>query len=1034
MSKIDEALQEIKHYLSSNDHSDNPQIRQAASVYAKACKEINSKLADCRQLIDRGLLIDAQKIDMEMQPTLTERAEMLQLPSKIYHQYQEICRLYGYDNAPAIDSASLDRLRQTPDGKEELLKELILRWRKIARTGSNLEKIKLLRSIIKCAPADDKIWRSNLVSVERQWVSDLMKEAQKAIETDEGEKLAQIYMALTDPQLQQPLSGSELHKIQPHVRKYQQKSYLAELEKRRKELFAAYSALNLDLIAERLRTYDTFITNPLYEYDAEAEQAVAEVRNYLQQQIEKANTEKFYQEKLAELNALLEQHGDFAVIENIYGMLQKTDIPLDKRISMRVEFRRQEFLAESGRRHLRKCIYGVLGSLLLAALIFLIFLVVQHTRTYFTHNKSMQTLLANGNYEGVIKLHEKIKKESPMLLQFGKLTAMQLEAEKALAQQNERQKQVVDQLNSADLLFMQKNPPVAELLRIKKSLDELVNFELPAELADRRRKMEFMLRRLEFNLQQQLDKDFMAQHAKCMRTLEALDSAMLNADSDLASIGKKIAGTMQFMQQLTDNSTKVNAQMRARSNNMVQSQGKLMLENLKNIDKRRTLVAALTRPKSFIQYSDAMQKLPLEAPDLANRSWQSALKNFPRYQALAAGSNLSIFTAYDELEKAVSELQINMNDNCFVKDISRLLPDKFFKERVASATKQLTTELGAVYDCYELAFVDEKNIRWYFYSAEKPMLDKSRSSRTPKAIALNVMLVPGAAGKFLPLRVVSKKGGVLQFLPGRFPDAALPEKFVKLENCDLISGTFPKSKHFQELQNILKELPRQRTPKMLANYIIAELERVAGAEDMNIFARAELTRKMLDVLAVTSEFYRAAITRDAAELDKIAGNYYKRWFLPTAVAEYSSAAEDLRKFFKSFKPAEMRKAHELASRVHNLSLSRGLTPGGVILRDRRNRSYLHWFEGSEVIDEFWIFSSGQDGLAPGWLALNQKDHVNKSSKHLKFRFMEVENGTVFFVPADNRNTMDLHKKVNDLLKKHAVSDIVWPSTWPINIK
>ena len=49
MSKIDEALQEIKHYLSSNDHSDNPQIRQAASGYA--LYEANEKAEDGKMLV-----------------------------------------------------------------------------------------------------------------------------------------------------------------------------------------------------------------------------------------------------------------------------------------------------------------------------------------------------------------------------------------------------------------------------------------------------------------------------------------------------------------------------------------------------------------------------------------------------------------------------------------------------------------------------------------------------------------------------------------------------------------------------------------------------------------------------------------------------------------------------------------------------------------------------------------------------------------------------------------------------------------------
>ena len=324
------------------------------------------------------------------------------------------------------------------------------------------------------------------------------------------------------------------------------------------------------------------------------------------------------------------------------------------------------------------------------------------------------------------------------------------------------------------------------------------------------------------------------------------------------------------MQQLTDNSPQVAAQIRTRSNNMVQNRGKVLLGNLKNIDKRRALISALTTPKNFIQYSQAMKKLPLEAPDMAAGIWQNAVKEFPRYQALEAGSNLSVFATYEELEKAIAEQQINVLDNCFVKDISRLVPDKFFKERLASAIRQLGTELGALYNCYELTFVDEKGMKWHFYSAEKPILDKSRSSRIPKAIALNVMITPGAAGKFLPIRVDSRNAGKIQYHPGSFADMALPGKFVKLENFQLNSGNLPKAQHFTVLENLLKEFTRVRTPQQLANCVTGELKKLSRAENINIFARAQLTRKLLDVLALSSEFYRAAVTPAATELDKIA--------------------------------------------------------------------------------------------------------------------------------------------------------------------
>ena len=297
MSKIDNALGETKQYLASNDHSDNPAIRNASAIYAQACEEINTQLAECRVLIERGLPAEAKKIDMSMTPSLSDRAQTLLLDQAIYQSYCELCTLYGYTPAPAIDLATLDQLSNESGNKEEILRELTMRWRKIARTGSNPEKIKLLRQIIAVAPADDQIWRTNLMGVERQWVNDLLKEAEKAIQEDDGEKITKIYMILTDPQLLKPVPQDVLDKLQPGVKKYQQERFENDLERKRTELFNAYSAQDFEQISAKLREYDMLTTNPLYQTNAETENAVQEVRQYHQQQLNIRNTERFHKEK-----------------------------------------------------------------------------------------------------------------------------------------------------------------------------------------------------------------------------------------------------------------------------------------------------------------------------------------------------------------------------------------------------------------------------------------------------------------------------------------------------------------------------------------------------------------------------------------------------------------------------------------------------------------------------------------------------------------------------------------------------------------
>ena len=266
MSKIDNALQNIKQYLSSKDQSNTPQLREAAKIYIQACREVNSKLSECRNLIAAGLYLDAEKISDSMNPTLCSRAKMLLLEPIELARLKEICQMYQYGTVEDIDQETLQKLDSNQDKQTININNLILRWRKIARTGSNIEKIRLLRDIIRNLPADgdNALWHSNLQSVERQYTQTLLAEAENAFASGNGALLEQLCNALHDPELLTPVDSDVLKKYQPCIEKHQKELLNKDLQQRCTDLFAAYSAMNPDQAAIHLREYDILVSNPLY--------------------------------------------------------------------------------------------------------------------------------------------------------------------------------------------------------------------------------------------------------------------------------------------------------------------------------------------------------------------------------------------------------------------------------------------------------------------------------------------------------------------------------------------------------------------------------------------------------------------------------------------------------------------------------------------------------------------------------------------------------------------------------------------------
>jgi hypothetical protein len=366
MSKIEQAVAFINKFLSGNDQSDSTAMRQAVTLYAHACCEVNKDLQHCRKLIDRGLFSDARIYANSMQPDLSSRCRTLQISADKTARLQELCRFYNYDQVPEIDRQTLALLCGNDDGGATAIQDLIRRWRQTARTGSNIEKIRILRAILAAAPSDKQIWRSNLLVVEKDFTAQLTAEAETALQSGDSAKLNDLFAELSSPELQIPTAPAILEKFRPAVIEYQKKQLAREAADKRRELFAAYSSLNQDLTRRLLNEYDVLCTHPLYTPESDSEQAVGEVRRYLAE-IDEANRKQQEFDRLyTDLLAAIERRADFPEIENIYAALRRTDLPVDILLNKRIEFLRQEYISEKSRTHIRKCIYGVSLALLLA--------------------------------------------------------------------------------------------------------------------------------------------------------------------------------------------------------------------------------------------------------------------------------------------------------------------------------------------------------------------------------------------------------------------------------------------------------------------------------------------------------------------------------------------------------------------------------------------------------------------------------------------------------------------------------------------
>ena len=1030
MSKIDNALQNIKQYLSSKDQSNTPQLREAAKIYIQACREVNSKLSECRNLIAAGLYIDAENISDSMNPTLCSRAKMLLLEPIELARLKEICQMYQYGTVEDIDPETLQKLDSNQDKQTININNLILRWRKIARTGSNIEKIRLLRDIIRNLPADgdNALWHSNLQSVERQYTQTLLAEAENAFASGNGALLEQLCNALHDPELLTPVDSDVLKKYQPCIEKHQKELLNKDLQQRCTDLFAAYSAMNPDQAAIHLREYDILVSNPLYTPDPLTEQAVAEVRTYIANQQAIRKNEQNYQRTLAELTSALDKHADYESIENLYATLRQTDLPIDQRLSSRVANRREEYIIETNRRHLRKCIYGVLSALLLLSVGFMTFILVQRARNYSSCRDSILNLMQQKNYAGVLELYANIQKNSPILLQFGKLSALKMEAEKLLAEQKSSQDKLASIFDPAEKELKKTLPDHQYLRQLEQDIKSAGSTAMTPELEKRLQNFQFAMRQMEFNMRQQQEKAFAEAISKATAQLDECRETMKQPNADFQQLNARISVILENIERYAANAAAgIPLTMRQQQLELVRSRANTLRQDLHNAIQRKALNKRINAPQSFAEYVETLEKLPASAPDLAADSYTELLQTIALYRMLNStavlGSNVK---NKQELQQFLQQNNITVPNICFVSDISRLLPDEFFADRLKRQIDQLQNDLVDLYNCYELVFEDASGVDWRFYSTDQPVSDRSRTSRIPKALALNVMLSPGSDGKFLPFRVIRKNTGEIVFYPGKLAGTVLPKEFVKLKNMKVSDTLFPKARHSRLLDRILRELRKCSTPEELSQVICDLLQIISKDNSANTFARAAIARRLLDMLPLASEFYLPPVNHYAGLLDTTAQQQYELWYQPTVEAEFAEQSSELKKIFSAFKPENMQKMYKFNDKLCRKALDRGITAGGIILKNADGKTRLHFFTPGMEFSELWIYTGSSDaGKTAGFTVYTPKEITSGTVKNLG-------NGTVFFVPFDNNNTRTMADEFIQQAAKENIAPVIWPASWPLN--
>ena len=1031
MSKIDQSIEFIRQFTASKDQSNTPAMRQAVEIYARACSEVNKDLQHCAKLLNSGLRQDAQNYANSMHPPLSSRANQLLLAPVTTGRLLELCELYQYAKPEPVDRKTLAQLCN-PNADADKLQELIRRWRQTARSGSSFEKIRILRAILAAAPVDSQIWKNNLRAVEKQFLDELYTEADAALQDKDAARLCDLYQAMSSPELLTEPDPQQLEKFQKPVKIYQQKLLGKELKSKLEELFRQYNLQNHSATAQLMREYDVLCTHPLYQPDPADEPTVSEIRRYLEECKKQHQLQQEFAQRSQELYAAIEKRAPFPEIENIYSILRRTGMPVDETLDLRIKLLRQDYENERNRTHIRKCFYGALAAILLGGIAVALFLLLQTFRSNRSYSEDMEKLISTGNYQAVQELYDKISRENPMVLKFGKINGLYLESKRLQEVRDGRVKNLRELASACYLELSRPAPQISKLQYLVKQINTIGCDDLSSDLAMDLQKIKFELRNLESARQLQEEKEFISACQKLNTQLTQIIQALSLPDTKPHELNLQIKKIDQSAQIIFSAPGNINSKLFQASQRMYKNLWQEASDKYAETVKIQKLQAVLAAPPSAESYLETLSRLPVEAPLLATGIWSKAIADLPQSRMLIKAAALpSTFQHTGELSLALNQQAIDMPDNPAIADQTLMLPSEYAINQVKTFIARMRADYSALYNCRELVLLSSQNQRCRFYTTDEPLIEKSRTSRIPKAIGIKVMLMPGSEGKFVVLRVI-KNGLRTIIYPGRIENLTLPVYFVDAENTTLTNMAIPTAEHSTFLQSMLLKLAAVNRCDELEKVVTDLLKKLKQADSMNIFVRAHLTGELLKLLPAAAPLYANMTAATVRQLESAVGKQLAPWYEPDAEIKYKTQYEALKGFFKQLDVDLMQKRCRFIRQLYTLSLERGLVPGGIVSHADKKSILMHSFQWLKNPSEMWFYQPGDAQKTGSWIVLDgsrRPEEIFALAKDLP-----INRGTIFFIPMDGRNTAELAAETVKSARKLGINEIPWPHNWPTNCR
>lgn len=1029
MSKIQDILSEITSFLEGKDHSNSARFRSLAEEYASVCSDVEMELSKCKKMIDSGLALQSLQTNNQFSPSLTERARMLMFPGRT--KWIGLCVTYNAKAPIEFDMELIEKLESGEFGKAvENAADLQNQWRVAARTGTNHEKIVLLRKLVK-TDSTTKVWLQNLETVERAWIIDLQAEAKTAQALGDMPHLYSLYNLMISPELLHPTRQTILNPFLNDIRLYQKFLMQKKQETAIQKIEAAYDQKNLEDLQNSLSEWNDLTKNPLFQEETSSKQIVDEAKQLLEILSEQRDSRQHSADLQNQLTIQLDEHADFKDIEKTYHSLKQIDgFGIDTILERRYNQFLEKYNIEQKRRHLRILVIWIIFSVFAAAIVSFSIFEVQN---YLETNKicsEMRAFINENSPDRALKYYDTLTKNNPSIASEDAVLAVKNEAE--------QKKEIIENGKKAyDELLAKIDEYLKEEKIEQEEVDALFgtieNFSGYHTQTQKNQLIAMQMKRTELLRikQEKRDLDFQKKFETFRNDAFKLDTELENKDT--VNLDEKKSALNALRERAL--AYKKNLEKDKISKNIYEKECRdfdairqNLQKKIEKVEDYQSIVKQLLSPKTFENYRTGLVAAPKTAPHIyalfpSAAQQISMIENWQNIEnAIHSGMDLE---THKKIYTAVSSA-----GDPYCRDIKFLMSGP---DTLPLIMKEIDTWKDEMPDwkLYEVALPFEgKNI--YFYL------------RKPEHLLLERATVVGGAYRFISFTLqlpkqsdtivfsIEKENGVYSFMKktdasnyNRIPDkisgisASVLANFGAKDKDGVSSPRIKLSPHYELLLQTFEKLQKIKTIEEMDRVLFMEILEYSKHSDINPAAKVAIIIRLLSIYSRISDFHKLYVQKIRESFGE--SQLKTSWMMPDVMIREAHILEKMNNFFASDSFKTLKKTADLTRDVFENVYRQKPIPAGVLyVKDKKISC--HFFNEEFKSEEYFICLQMNNELRFHTLPMNLIQTGSIEIASLPAALTQIKNGDLFFVTQTRQS-----------LYKQILPEIKFPAGQPPNL-